>query len=199
MRSIGTIAAMLAAAAGLVLAAATAASASPTTPSAAPTAAPSSHGGCGAGVWSGWENTQADQDNLAISVLNGKVVALAHQTRGFFGVGGSNECFFWFGVAGTAVNAKYAVEANPATGIPEGQALTAMWSGPARSWVVGLASTAKGSAAQQWVYTGGETSGPWTNAASGDELESHGSGHQITLVSPATPASDATTWHYVGL
>jgi hypothetical protein len=172
----------------LLLAGATAASAS--------TAAPQPRGGCDSGVWSGYEGTQVDGSNLAVSVEGGKVVALAHQSRGFFG-GGSQDCFFWFNPAGTTDNAKYAVLASPASGVPTGEALTAMWSPGwhgGGSWVVGLGSTEKGSSAQQWVYNGTG----WTNAAAGAELKTNGNGHELTLEpTSSAPAAD-NTFHTSG-
>jgi hypothetical protein len=173
----------------LLLAGATAASAS--------TARPQPSRGCDSGVWSGYEGTQVDGSNLAVSVEGGKVVALAHQTRGFFGQGGSQDCFFWFNPAGTTDNAKYAVLASPSTGVPTGQALTAMWAPSRRgggSWSVGLASTEKGSTAQQWVFNGTG----WTNAASGTELKTNGNRHALSLEPTSSAPAANNTFHASG-
>jgi hypothetical protein len=166
----------------------------------AATASPQPKDSCNTGVWAGWDNTQADANNLAISAVGGKVVALAHQAPGLFGIGGSNDCFYWFGVAGHAStdNAKYAVEVSPQTGLPEGEALTAEWSGPGRPWVIGLGSTEKGSTTQEFVWNGSTDFA--VPGANGDVLQSNGNGKQITLVPAADAGTNAaTTWHYVGL
>lgn len=132
-----------------------------------------------------------DGNGLAISVLDGKVVALKHQLPGIFGFGGSQDCWYWFppGTAAPA-GAKYADLASPSTGIPGGEALTAMWAptphGP--TWIVGLASASKGNTAQQWTYNGNS----WTNGAVSLELRTNGNGGPVTLTNPANAGAPET-------
>jgi hypothetical protein len=146
-------------------------------------------GGCDRGVWSGYEGTQRSGTGLSIAVQGNRVVG-THGTSVFFG---ANTCIDFFQVAGTSDNAKYAVVANPQTGVPTGEALTAMWS--PHGWELGLASTQKGSADQQFVYDGSHDFDiPGANA----ELATTFSGGGIRLVPESAPVTPSTTFTAIG-
>ena len=146
-------------------------------------------GGCDRGVWSGYEGTQRSGTGLSIAVQGNRVIG-THATSRF---SGANTCIDFFQVAGTSDNAKYAVVANPQTGVPTGEALTAMWS--PHGWELGLASTQKGSADQQFVYDGSHDFDiPGANA----ELATTFSGGGIRLVPESAPVTPSTTFTAIG-
>jgi hypothetical protein len=72
-----------------------------------------------------------------------------------------------------------------------------MWAPSRRgggSWSVGLASTEKGSTAQQWVFNGTG----WTNTAAGTELKTNGNGHALSLESTSSAPAANNTFHTSG-